>query len=145
MRKSARERFVEKVKPASSGCEEWQSTIHRDGYGKFWMDGRQGAAHRAGYELFVGPVPEGKWVLHTCDNRRCVKPGHLYVGTPTDNVRDKIERSPWWGRMKVPFSVVEQARRLVATGLTQQLVADRLGIKQAQVSRYVRGVQRLKR
>ena len=144
-RRSLEERFFEKVLVVSSGCHEWQSTIQADGYGRFWLDGRQHLAHRVSWKIRVGPIPNDKWVLHKCDNRRCVNLDHLYLGTPTQNVQDKIERCPWWGNMKIPYETVEEARRLYATGLSQQKVADILGIKQVQVSRYIRGAQRAKR
>lgn len=135
-------RFLDKIRIVESGCHEWQSTRHTGGYGKFWFKGRICTAHRVAWQLFVGEIPAGMHVLHKCDNRKCVNPEHLYVGTAKDNVRDKIERCPWYGRMKIPFETVQEAIKLYEIGFSQQQVANRLGIKQVQVSRYVRGVQR---
>lgn len=137
------ERFLEKVLPVESGCHEWQSTIHRDGYGKFWFAGKQMAAHRVAYLLQVGEIPERLHILHKCDNRKCVNPEHLYAGTPKQNTRDKIERNGWHGNMRYPFAIVERARTLYREGMTQQEIADLLGTTQTQVSRYIRGKQRL--
>lgn len=50
------------------------------------------AAHKISYRLFVGEIPPGMWVLHTCDNGWCVNPEHLYLGTSQDNVLDKVKR-----------------------------------------------------
>jgi hypothetical protein len=141
-----KERFLQKVRKHRSGCHVWQSTMRKDGYGHFWRDGSIQKAHRVAWEIFIGSVPEGLHVLHKCDNRKCVNLKHLYLGTPSDNVRDKVERhTGMWGRMKVPFWKVKKARRLVAVGFTQQDVAERIGVTQSQVSRYVRGVQRIRR
>lgn len=59
------------------------------------MNGRTWLAHRAQWVLYVGPIPEGLWVLHTCDNPPCVNLDHLYLGTPRDNSEDRDERGHW--------------------------------------------------
>jgi hypothetical protein len=57
-------------------------------YPRFWLAGKLVKAHRLSWELANGPIPPGLWVLHLCDNKRCVRPDHLYVGTRADNLRD---------------------------------------------------------
>ena len=86
------ERFRAKIAFMENGCHEWQSTIKRDGYGQFWWHGAPRKAHQVAYQLFVGSIPEGLHVLHHCDNRKCVNPEHLYVGTHTDNMQDRSAR-----------------------------------------------------
>lgn len=88
------ERFWSKV-DCGDGCWEWTAARHRSGYGVFQLGvGRQISAHRQAWVLARGAIPEGLWVLHHCDNRGCVRPEHLYVGTPGDNARDREERCP---------------------------------------------------
>ena len=75
-------------------CWEWKASKGHDGYGHIGVGGREDfrvvQSHRLSWELTAGPIPQGLLVLHRCHNRGCVNPGHLYLGTNADNVRDKI-------------------------------------------------------
>lgn len=70
---------------------EWTAAL-RDGYGEVFKSGRMHPSHRASWELHVGPIPDGLFVLHRCDNRPCVNPGHLFLGTKGDNNRDTVSK-----------------------------------------------------
>ena len=82
------------VKRHEQGCWTWTAPRLRGGYG-LW--GRK-LAHRQSWELANGPIPDGLWILHHCDNKPCVNPGHLYAGTRMDNTRDAVDR----GRVHSP-------------------------------------------
>ena len=88
----AAERFEAKVSPEPmSGCWLWMgpvSTGRGKGYGEFAFDGQMIRAHRAAWQIYRGPIPDGLWVLHRCDVRCCVNPDHLFLGTAYDNMRD---------------------------------------------------------
>lgn len=74
---------------ARSGCWLWKSTGGReDKYGGFRWRGKTLSAHRVGFALFKGEIPEGMCVCHQCDSPRCVNPDHLFLGTHKDNMRD---------------------------------------------------------
>lgn len=81
----------------TDGCWEWTGGITGrpgSGYGAISLGyGQQIKAHRFSYEIHHGPIPDGLYVCHSCDNPKCVNPSHLYAGTATDNNRDTIARN----------------------------------------------------
>ena len=77
------------------GCWEWQLYTDKKGYGRTTPYFGEVLTHRISYIEFVGPIPDGLHVLHSCDNPKCVNPKHLRVGTNDDNVADRHERGRW--------------------------------------------------
>jgi hypothetical protein len=81
-------RFWSKV-DKSDDCWEWQAYLRPDGYGSFRVEiGYNEKAHRMSWILTHGPIPDGLFVCHVCDNRRCVRPDHLFLGSHQDNMDD---------------------------------------------------------
>jgi hypothetical protein len=151
------DRFWDKVRK-SDGCWEWTGSS-RDGlYGSFDVDRRQVMAHRFSYELHVGKIPAGIMVCHHCDNTKCVRPDHLFLGTAKDNNRDcaakgrklsgdrhplrinKEPRSPGEKNGRAILTeekVREMRRRYDAEQATQSELVAEYGVSQSVVSKVV--------
>jgi hypothetical protein len=85
-----KERFDHKSKANSeTDCIEWVGTKNKGGYGLTKINGKTTHVHRAAYELVCGAIPDGLHVLHKCDNRSCINPSHLFLGTNQDNMDDR--------------------------------------------------------
>ncbi|WP_234039914.1 HNH endonuclease signature motif containing protein [Micromonospora coerulea] len=84
---TVKQRFLSKVAPPNEqGCMLWLAARQGDGYGHFKVAGRMVRAHRFGYEMWVGPIPNGLHLDHLCRVRSCVAPGHLEPVTNRENI-----------------------------------------------------------
>lgn len=83
-------RFWKKVEIQSNSCWLWKGTRFKKSYGMFWLNGTMRGAHRAIFLLMGKTIPKGMVVMHLCDNKICVNPKHLKIGTSSDNNRDTV-------------------------------------------------------
>jgi hypothetical protein len=124
-------------------CWVWTASLLSSGYGSFGCGHRNAtsAAHRVAWELTRGPR-NGLFVCHRCDNRKCVNPDHLYLGTVADNGRDAASRghttkgTRHW-RAKLTDDSVRDIRRLFAAGETAVRLAERFDVVPQTVHRVV--------
>lgn len=126
----------------NSGCQLWLGMCHRGGYG--YLQDRTPAgqinlmAHRASWECHHGPIPPGLCVCHKCDVPCCINPGHLFLGTRTDNNKDRdakgrtvLVRGEQHGRHML---TVESVRLIRADTRRQSAIAEDHGITRSAVS-----------
>ncbi len=111
------------LKPTSQ-CMEWPGKKDKHGYGVTRTAGFN-RAHRLIYSVFVGPIPEGLLVLHSCDNRSCVNPEHLRVGTDKDNAIDRELRKR---SSKHARKLTDDQVRMIRGGLPARSAIEQFGI-----------------
>ena len=89
--RSIEERFYPRLAERPNGCLEWTGcTDHK--YGSLKVYKVAWRAHRLAWALAYGDIPTGMLVLHTCDNPPCCNPAHLFLGTQSENMKDKVNK-----------------------------------------------------
>lgn len=84
--------FLRKIQEHPNGCWLWQGSKNPDGYGRFNLNGHTLMAHKILYELIIGPIPAGLYLLHKCDTPNCVHPLHTFPGTQKVNMQDAVQK-----------------------------------------------------
>ena len=138
------DRFWSKVDNRSQGeCWEWQGFIESDGYGRLTVSGKDWRSHRYSWLIANGVSPDGLVVCHRCDNRRCVNPDHLFLGTNAENMQDKIDKGRQThgsrhGSAKLTEADIPKIVEAYNSGKSQTEVGALFGVSQDLVSRVLR-------
>lgn len=140
-------------------CWEWQGHCVPNGYGSLRVNGKDTGTHRFAYTISVGPIPDGLFVLHTCDNPPCCNPAHLWLGTNQDNMDDmarkdrrkngdggksyfhdhpETRRGERNSRAKLTDDDVRRIRELYTQGMTQVELGQMFGVNQTNIGRAIR-------
>jgi len=127
------------------GCWEWDKPNNHHGYGEINIEGKIFRANRVAWEQANGPISDGLWVLHHCDNPACCRISHLFLGTPKDNMMDCSAKGRTNGpakskpgekhpMVKLTWNIVDQIR---SSQETSSSWAKRLGMHHSTIC-YIR-------
>ena len=130
-------------------CIEWDGYRGPRGYGRRWFDGAYISAHRAAWIEINGPIPDGMYVCHKCDNPPCVNAGHLFLGTQLDNMRDMWSkgRGPKQdgehnGNHRLSAATIREIRAQYASGgCTWRSLGAKYGVTHRSIGHIVSGKQ----
>jgi hypothetical protein len=138
------ERFWRRV-DKTRDCWVWIGARSGGGYGQIGRDRLVHYVHRLSWTIHFGEVPDGLLVCHTCDNRVCVRPEHLFLGRKQDNNQDCASKFRGNGRKNSPVArldddeVLEIRAVYRAGGISQHALAARYDVAQMTISKIVRG------
>jgi len=146
LNETANRRFWAKVDigGGDDDCWLWTGGKSGKGYGVFWAGKQVRATHASWMLAGMGEIGN-MFVMHTCDNPPCVRPSHLRLGTPLDNMldakqKDRLARRSQHGRSRLTDEQVAWIRSSFSAGMTRRECATHVGASYANVARIVRGV-----
>lgn len=111
--RGAKDRIIEKIKiDEKTGCWNWIACTQSNGYGRFSLSGKSMGSHRASFKIFKGDIPCGMDICHTCDNRKCINPDHLFLGTRKDNMQDAVSKNRQAQGFMLPHTKLTNEQRI---------------------------------
>ena len=146
---SLQARLIGKIKVGENSCWNWLGAKIWNGYGRLMFKSKARLAHRLAYIAFVNEIPQGMLVCHHCDNRSCINPNHLFVGTSSDNAVDAYKkgrandptvRGEDHGMAKLSNEKAISIRSIYSKGMTtQRVLAKKFGVSESRIGLVITG------
>lgn len=138
-----KEKISKNYKINEHGCWIWQGFINQEGYGRIG----DLLVHRLSYKIYKGDIPSGMCVCHNCpggDNRSCINPNHLWLGTSTENIKDKKPKGrqlkgQQLGTSKLKDFHIPLIRKKIQEGKTLQSIAKEFNVSNGLISHIKQG------
>lgn len=129
------ERFFGRMERKGS-CLVLNYSKNHKGYVLFWFKRKYWPAHRFSYWMFCGDIPEGALVCHACDNRACINPDHLFLGSHEDNMLDMRSKGRSLTGSRNPSSKLKESDVvfILSSNLSQRTLATKFGCRQSTIS-----------
>jgi endogenous inhibitor of DNA gyrase (YacG/DUF329 family) len=115
----------------NDGCWDSRKKSYKNGYIPMVINGQQSCAHRASWIIHYGAIPDGLFVLHNCDNRRCSNPAHLFLGTAKDNSKDMEKK----GRKRPPFGEAHKLSKLKSEQVIKIKELIKMGVTATRIAK----------
>lgn len=133
-----------------TGCWNFGKGKNQNSYGNLRIgdrlngERRQVGVHRLSYEIFIGEIPNGMFVCHKCDNRRCINPEHLFAGTCLENTLDMLSKGRSFNhhgthnhRAKLTEDQVREIRGMYGSGKSKSAIAREYGVGSSQICKII--------
>lgn len=125
---------------SESGCWNWTGAMSSRGYGRLRHADRSLGAHRVSYAYRFGEIPDGLFVCHKCDNRRCINPDHLFLGTNAENMADCARKGRASGLRNIGENngravlSIDDVRAILASKEIYPILGARYGVSRSTIA-----------
>lgn len=136
--------LLARTNKSESGCLEFTGHLHANGYGRATVNGKTDYAHRHIYRLIKGEISHGLDICHSCDNRKCINPDHLFAGSRKENMADAVLKGRQAKGFSLPQTKLSQEQKIKLLEMAKQGILYKSIAKEFGIGRQTAGLIALK-